>query len=232
MENKNAKILYAEDDETLSFVTKDNLEQRGYNVDFAPDGEVAVSLYNKGTYDICILDVMMPKLDGFTVAQKIREVNKQIPILFLTAKSTNEDKIFGLKTGADDYITKPFSIDELVLKIEIFLKRKNIVEDDIKTNKYQIGQTIFDAGNQEINYQDQKKGLTAKEAQLLQFLIENKDRVIKREDILIKLWGKDDYFLGRSLDVFISRLRKYLKPDNSIRIENIHGVGFRFEVNN
>lgn len=229
MENSNAKILYAEDDETLSFITKDNLELKGYKIDFAPDGEEALNLFSKNSYDLCILDVMMPKLDGFTVAQKIREVNKQIPILFLTAKSTSDDKIFGLKTGADDYITKPFSIDELVLRIEVFLKRKNIVED-VKRNIYKIGNTRVDFTNLVLIHLNQKTVLTAKEAQVLKFLIDNKDRVIRREEILKNLWGKDDYFMGRSLDVFISRLRKYLKSDSSIRIDNIHGVGFKFEV--
>ena len=227
MSDSKARVFYVEDDETLSFVTKDNLEINGYKVDHYLDGESAIKGFGSD-YDICILDVMIPKKDGFEVAKEIRKVNSEIPILFLTAKSLKEDRIAGLKLGADDYITKPFSIEELILKIEVFLKRKYI---DIKsTNKVSIGKYEFDYNNLTLSIDASSETLTQKEADLLKMLAENKNQVIKRETILERIWGQNDYFLGRSMDVFISRLRKYLKGDENIQIENVHGVGFRFIV--
>ena len=227
MSDSKARVFYVEDDETLSFVTKDNLEINGYLVDHFLDGESAIKGFGSD-YDICILDVMIPKKDGFEVAKEIRKINSEIPILFLTAKSLKEDRIAGLKLGADDYITKPFSIEELILKIEVFLKRKYI---DIKsTNKVSIGKYEFDYNNLTLSIDASSETLTQKEADLLKMLAENKNQVIKRETILERIWGQNDYFLGRSMDVFISRLRKYLKGDENIQIENVHGVGFRFIV--
>ena len=224
------KILYAEDDETLSFVTKDNLEINGFSVTHCMDGEEAIEAFSKNTFDLCILDVMMPKKDGFTVATEIRKKNAEIPILFLTAKSLKDDKITGLKLGADDYITKPFSIEELVLKIGIFLKRKNI--NQIKQDHMNIGSLSFDYRNLSIiGPSGVEKILTQREADLLKILFENKNNIIKREEILEKVWGQNDYFLGRSMDVFISRLRKYLVEDPSVKIDNIHGVGFKMNIN-
>ncbi len=222
-----AKIFYVEDDETLSFVTKDNLEINGYQVDHFLDGEAAIEAFSN-QYDICILDVMLPKKDGFTLATEIRRKNSEIPILFLTAKSLKEDRIMGLKLGADDYITKPFSIEELILKVEVFLKRKYI---DIQVvSKISLGIYEFDYKNLSLALDDDVETLTQKEADLLKMLTENRNQVIKREDILEKIWGQNDYFLGRSMDVFISRLRKYLKADPNISIDNVHGVGFRFVI--
>lgn len=222
-----AKIFYVEDDETLSFVTKDNLEINGYEVDHFLDGESAINAFGS-QYDICILDVMLPKKDGFSLAMDIRKKNSEIPIIFLTAKSMKEDRIAGLKLGADDYITKPFSIEELILKVEVFLKRKYI---DIQVaNKISLGNYEFDYKNLSLILEDSVETLTQKEADLLKMLAENKNQVIKREDILEKIWGQNDYFLGRSMDVFISRLRKYLKGDPTIAIDNVHGVGFRFNI--
>lgn len=220
-----ARILYAEDDETLSFITKDNLEINGYEVSHASDGEAALSKFNEESFDICVLDVMMPKMDGYKVAENIRKVNAQIPILFLTAKSLKEDKIKGLQLGADDYITKPFSIEELVLKIEVFLRRKYISNPD--ADLVALGDYSFDYTNLKLTQGESEKGLTQKEGDLLKMLILNKNQILKRGQILKELWGEDDYFLGRSMDVFISRLRKYLKGDPIIKIENVHGVGFR-----
>ena len=222
-----AHLLYVEDDESLSFVTRDNLELEGYQVTYCEDGKKAMDTFPKENFDLCILDVMLPEVDGYTIAKEIRKVNTQIPIIFLTAKSLKEDKIHGLRLGADDYITKPFSIEELILKIEIFLKRSQIVTKE-QVSVFQVGQFSFDYKNLELLKDDSKKQLTQKEADLLKFFIENKNEVLKRAQILESLWGEDDYFMGRSLDVFISRLRKYLKADNSIKIENIHGVGFKF----
>ncbi len=221
-----ARILYVEDDETLSFITKDNLELNGYVVTHCEDGDSAIEKYKKDNYDLIILDVMLPIKDGYDIAKEIRRVDKNIPILFLSAKSMKEDRIHGLEIGGDDYITKPFSIEELILRIEVFLKRKYI--NTVNLGKLQLGDYHLDYTNLKLFYhEDLVKNLTQKECDLLKLLIENKDHTLKREVILEKLWGENDYFLGRSMDVFISRLRKYLKMDESIRIENVHGVGFR-----
>ncbi|ENA1807818.1 response regulator transcription factor, partial [Flavobacterium psychrophilum] len=205
----NFKILYTEDDETLAFLTKDNLEQNNYNITHCNDGQIALDTFKNNPFDICILDIMMPKVDGFELATAIRKLNTNIPILFLSAKTLKEDRIKGLKLGADDYLIKPFSIEELLLKIEIFLKRslKNNFEEK---NIYTLGKYQFDSKNYVIFTDDQKIKLTERESQLLKFFLNNKNVVLKREEILKSLWGDDDYFMGRSLDVFISRLRKIL----------------------
>lgn len=226
-----AKILYVEDDESLSFVTRDNLELQGYDVMQSVDGKKGLELFKSEDFDLCVLDVMLPEMDGYTLAKEIRKIDEEIPILFLTAKSLKEDKIHGLKLGADDYITKPFSIEELILKIEIFLRRRNINgggQSPVNT----LGIFEFDYPNLTLKDGEKEETLTQKEADLLKLFVDNPNQVLKRSDILIKLWGEDDYFLGRSLDVFISRLRKYLKKDESLKIENIHGVGFRLKTQN
>ena len=228
MKEIKGRIFYVEDDETLSFVTKDNLEINNYNVTHFADGESAINGFDSALYDICILDVMLPKKDGFAIATEIRKRNPEIPIIFLTAKSMKDDRIAGLRLGADDYITKPFSIEELILKVEVFLKRKYI--DYQVSDKIQLGIYEFDYKNLTLSLNDEAETLTQKEADLLKMLAENRNQVIKREEILEKIWGQNDYFLGRSMDVFISRLRKYLKADDKIMIENVHGVGFRFIV--
>jgi DNA-binding response OmpR family regulator len=222
---KKAHILYVEDDESLSFVTRDNLELQGYLITYCEDGRKALGVIHEEEFDLCILDVMLPEVDGFTLAREIRKFNPHVPILFLTAKSLKEDRIHGLKIGADDYITKPFSIEELILKIEVFLRRSRVVQPT--PSRIRIGRFELDYPNLTLYYRDQEKRLTQKEADLLKLLAENRNEIIKRSTILEKLWGQDDYFLGRSLDVFISRLRKYLRPDENLKIENIHGVGFR-----
>lgn len=226
-----ANLLYVEDDESLSFVTKDNLELQGFKVKHCADGKEAMETIKNHQFDLCILDVMLPDVDGFSIAHEIRKFDKQVPILFLTARSLKEDKIHGLRLGADDYITKPFSIEELILKVQIFLKRRNIVgSTDEQLTEFDLGQYTFDYKNLELKLGEAIKKLTQKEADLLRFFVRNKNEVLKRSDILETLWGEDDYFMGRSLDVFISRLRKYLKQDESLKIENIHGVGFRLKT--
>lgn len=224
-----AKLLYVEDDASLSFVTRDNLELQEYEVVHCADGKEALEQFKAQSFDLCILDVMLPEIDGFQVAEEIRKYDKQIPIIFLTAKSLKDDKIHGLKIGGDDYITKPFSIEELILKIEIFLRRSQIAPNN-SGDIFMIGEYQFDHPNLQLSLGDEERTLTQKEADLLKMFVENKNNVLKRSEILIKLWGEDDYFLGRSLDVFISRLRKYLKQDETLKIENIHGVGFRLKV--
>jgi len=220
------KILYVEDDPTLGFVTVDNLMLKGYAVVHETNGISAFKKFKNEQFDICILDVMLPQMDGFELAEKIRLLNKQIPIIFLTAKSLKEDKLMGLTLGADDYITKPFSMEELILKIQIFLKRKYIHQNENR-QLFQIGIFKLDYDNLILKSKDKEQMLTQKEVDLLKELIMNKNNILKREQILEKLWGRNDYFLGRSMDVFISRLRKYLKDDPGLRIENVHGVGFK-----
>ncbi len=224
-----AKILYVEDDQTLSFVTRDNLESHGYAIDFCEDGEQALKLYNANHYDLCILDVMLPKMDGFEVAASIREKDVDIPIIFLTAKSTKEDKIHGLRLGGDDYITKPFSIEELILKIEVFLKRSGQLRLE-SIEVHNIGEYTFSVKNQRLTFNNKIKELTQRESELLCMFCENRDTIVKRDDLLMKVWGDDHYFASRSLDVFVSRLRKYLREDPKVKIENIHNVGYRLII--
>ncbi len=225
-----AHLLYVEDDESLSFVTRDNLELQGYQITHCATGKEALHLIDAQTPDIdlYILDVMLPDIDGFAIARRIREQDTHTPILFLTAKSLKEDRLKGLRLGADDYITKPFSIEELLLKVEIFLRRSQIPLPD-STSEYALGQFRFDYQNLLLKGDGEPRQLTQKEADLLRLFAEQRNQVIRRSDILKKLWGEDDYFLGRSLDVFISRLRKYLRKDTQLKIENIHGVGFRLK---
>jgi DNA-binding response OmpR family regulator len=222
-----AHLLYVEDDESLSFVTRDNLLLQGYEITHCINGKEALEKARAQSFDLCILDVMLPEMDGFTLAQEIRALNPHVPIIFLTAKSLKEDKLYGLKIGGDDYITKPFSIEELLLKIEIFLRRRNIHQPPAPT-QYRFGEYEFDYENLQLARKGDSRTLTQKEADLLRFFLDHPNQVIKRATILEELWGEDDYFMGRSLDVFISRLRKYLAEDESLKIENIHGVGFKF----
>ncbi len=224
------KILYVEDDLTLSFVTRDNLEQHGFVIDFCEDGESALKLFKKNTYDLCIFDVMLPKMDGFELARLIRQSNEDVPILFLTAKSTKEDKLHGLKLGADDYITKPFSIEELALKVKVFLKRSGVKGSFSTESHFQIGQYTFDANNQTLRIGGETRQLTLRETQILKLFCQNKNAIVKRDDLLMKVWGEDHYFASRSLDVFISRIRKYLALDRAISIENIHNVGYKLSL--
>lgn len=223
-------LLYVEDDESLGFVTKDNLEMQGYDITHCTDGKSALETAKSGNFDLCILDIMLPEMDGFAVAEEIRRFNADIPIIFLSAKSLKEDKIKGLRLGADDYITKPFSIEELILKVEVFLRRRNISNGAATTSLYHFGGYEFDYKNLGLTFNGQTETLTQREADLLKYFLDHPNQVIKRSDILEKLWGEDDYFMGRSLDVFISRLRKYLRHDDKLKVENIHGVGFRFNM--
>lgn len=225
------KILLVEDDPSLGFVMKDNLQMKGYDVTLCSDGEAGEKTFFQHPFDLCILDVMMPKKDGFMVAQTIRQKNQNVPILFVTAKSLLEDKISGFTAGGDDYITKPFSVEELCLRIEVFLRRSNgAVKVDEGATEFTVGQFHFNSQNLTLSREGETKTLTQKESDVLRLLCQNQDRVLKREEILNAVWGDDDYFLGRSMDVFISKLRKYLKEDPRVQIVNYHGVGFRLEI--
>jgi len=225
----NPKILLVEDDPGLGFVIKDNLDLKGYQVTLCEDGEEGWTQFKMHAPDICILDVMMPRKDGFSLAQAIRAQNENVPILFITAKSMLEDKIAGFRAGGDDYITKPFSIEELCLRIEVFLRRSGAYAQPAD-EPLCIGEFQFDSQNFTLRHPQSTKTLTSKEAEVLRLLFRHKDRVLKREEILKNVWGNDDYFLGRSMDVFISKLRKYLKDDPRVQIVNYHGVGFKLEL--
>ncbi len=225
-----AKILYVEDDPYLSYVTQDNLELQGYEIVCCENGEDALECFHSGDFNLCILDIMLPKMDGFTLAENIRKKNQDIPILFLSAKSLKEDRIKGLRLGADDYIVKPFSIEELVLRIEVFLKRSK-VRTQTKTKPIQkFGEYMFNSDNLQLHYKDSSLKLTKREAELLSYFLTHRNKVLDRDDILRNVWGADSYFVGRSLDVFISRLRKYFKDDDTVCIRNVHGHGFIFET--
>ncbi|SHJ25932.1 two component transcriptional regulator, winged helix family [Tangfeifania diversioriginum] len=231
--SESVKLLLVEDDEALRFIVKDNLEQNNYEVDVAPNGQEAIEFFNANNYHLIVLDVMLPKIDGFKVAEYIREKNEQVPIIFLTARSMTEDKIKGLSIGGDDYIPKPFSMEELLLKIKVFLKRSSntITEQESATPQTKkIGRFIFLPEEHTLNIDNHTRKLTLKEVELIKFFAENANKVLSRNEILETVWGSNDYFLGRSLDVFISRLRKYFKADPNIQIINLHGVGFRFSI--
>jgi len=222
------KILLVEDDPSLGFVIQDNLVMKGYEVTLCVDGNEGEQMFMSTAFHLCILDVMLPRKDGFSLARSIREKNAEVPIIFLTAKTMLEDKLKGFETGADDFITKPFSLDELFYRIEVFLRRTqhaDIAEKVIKVGKFQ-----FDPFSFTLKHDHHEKTLTQKEAEVLKLLYRNRDRVLKREEILTQVWGDDDYFMGRSMDVFISKLRKYLRTDPDIQIVNYHGVGFRLEI--
>ncbi len=231
-EAKDIRILLAEDDSNLGFVVQDNLKSNGYQVTLCPDGEIALKTFASEPFDLCILDVMMPKKDGFAVAETIRDVNKEVPIIFLTAKTMQADKVKGFMLGADDYITKPFDFQEFILRVESILRRtKTLTEqEEEKVEQYTIGEYSFDIKNQILIHPKEEKKLTKKETRILSFLCEHLNDIAPRELILKNIWGNDDYFSGRSMDVFISKLRKYLSFDENIQISNIHGVGFKLEV--
>ncbi len=230
--NSTIKLLLVEDDDALRFIVKDNLEQNGYYVDIAENGQEAIELFDGNDYHLIILDVMLPKIDGFKVAEYIRKNNEQVPVIFLTARSMTEDKITGLSIGGDDYISKPFSMEELLLKIKIFLKRSNTLPSESlnHNNSKRIGKFLFYPDELSLTLGDETRKLTIKEMELIKFFSENINRVLNRNEILERVWGSNDYFLGRSLDVFISRLRKYFKADPNIKIVNLHGIGFRFSI--
>jgi DNA-binding response OmpR family regulator len=224
------KILLAEDDTNLGFVISDHLKSDGYHVTLCTDGSEALKRFNEETFHLCVFDVMMPRKDGFTLAREIRKVNTEVPILFLTAKSMTQDKVEGFKAGGDDYLTKPFSVEELQVRVKALLKRVNISTEEKEETTFQIGTYTFDTVNFTLKHPQFEKTLTKKEAQILKILCKFQNQVVARDLVLNAVWGQDDYFVGRSLDVFITKLRKYLKEDERLGIANVHGVGFKLEV--
>lgn len=231
MKQYNLRILLAEDDPNLGTVLKDSLELEDNYVELFDDGEKAWNAFNKDDFDICVLDVMMPKKDGFTLAEEIKKVDKFIPIIFLTAKSMPEDKIKGLSIGADDYITKPFSFEELNLRIEAIMRRvKDLRQPDNDQKEYTIGKYIYNSDYRTLYFGKEEQKLTTKEGELLRLLAFNKNQILDRDIALKTIWGNDNYFTGRSMDVYITKLRKYLKEDDTIEIVNIHGKGFKLLI--
>lgn len=225
MEEKQS-ILLCEDDENLGMLLREYLQAKGYHAELCPDGEVGYRTFLKGKFDICVLDVMMPVKDGFTLAQEIRAANAEMPIIFLTAKALKEDILEGFKIGADDYITKPFSMEELVFRIEAVLRR--VCGKKSKENTlYKIGGFMFDTQKQLLTIEGQQTKLTTKESELLALLCAHANEILQRDFALKTIWIDDNYFNARSMDVYITKLRKHLKADPTIEIINIHGKGYK-----
>ena len=224
------KILLAEDDLNLGVLLVDYLESEGFDVMLCKDGELALKAFENNQFDLCLLDVMMPKMDGFALAKAIKLQDKKIPVIFITAKSLKEDKLKGYDLGGDDYITKPFDEEELLWKIKAVVRRIPDTKSKVTNGIILIGSYTFDFNNQSLTICNTTKRITEKESDILNYLYTHRNKVIKREELLKELWGENDYFLGRSLDVFISKIRKYLKEDSRLNIENVFGVGFVFNV--
>lgn len=230
MTNKPTKILLIEDDQNLGEVLKDFLYEEGYSVDLEKDGQIARDKINRRKYDLCIIDIMLPHVNGFQIAESLREHDQSTPIIFLTAKTLKKDRIRGFKAGADDYITKPFSTEELNLRIKAILKRSGQAQEEDNKIIYDVGKYTFDYHNLTLKTGKEVTSLTRKEADLLALLCKNKNNLVSRELALREIWGENDYFAGRSMDVFVTRLRKYLRRDKNIIIKNVHGSGFRLEI--
>lgn len=224
--NSKFKILLAEDDANLGLLLSDYLIAQGYEVDLCVNGEFALEQFKASQYNLCLLDVMMPKLDGYTLAKEIKKIDSTLPIIFITAKSSKDDKFKAYDLGADDFITKPFDEEELLWKLKVYSRRVN--SDD--QSDVMIGKYSFSYKNQSLTINNEVNRITEKETELIKFLYDHKNVLVKREDLLLAVWGTNDYFLGRSLDVFITKIRKYLNKDSSVSIENVFAKGFIFNV--
>jgi DNA-binding response OmpR family regulator len=224
------KILLAEDDLNLGVLLVDYLDSEGFDVKLCKDGEIALRAFRSTAFDLCLLDVMLPKLDGFSLAKEIRDQDKLIPVIFITARSSKEDKLKGYDLDADDYVTKPFDEEELLWKIKAVIRRIPENKTETKADVVSLGNYTFDPNNQCLVIAGKAKRITEKESDILKYLSNHQNKVIKREDMLKEIWGENDYFFGRSLDVFITKMRKYLKEDPALSIENVFGVGFIFNV--
>ncbi|GAB3510584.1 response regulator transcription factor [Spirosoma knui] len=220
MSAPSARILFVEDDVNLGFVIRDTLENEAFSVTHCLNGADGWATFQADRFDLCLLDVMLPQSDGFTLAQQIRAVNVHVPILFLSALADKDNRLQGLRLGADDYLTKPFSIDELILKINVFLRRT------IAVRKISASDTLLNRQNLTLHVNGETHTLTHREADVLAYFLDRSNQLIRRDELLRAVWGDDDYFMGRSLDVYISRLRKRLASTPDVRIENVHGVGF------
>ena len=230
MKKHKADILLVEDDQNLGFILKDYLEMEGYQVNLQKDGQAGLESFRENSFDLCILDVMMPIKDGFDLAKEIKGIKPEVPFIFLTAKGMEKDRIHGLKIGAEDYITKPFSTEELKLRLEVILRRVSLPSNKRSDEIYKIGAYSFDYNNQILKHDQEEKRLTKKESLVLRLLCVNINQLVRREIALKTIWGADDYFMGRSMDVYIAKLRSYLKNDEKVNILNVHGTGFKLEV--
>jgi DNA-binding response OmpR family regulator len=226
---KKTKVLYVEDETFLAKIVSETLESRGYDVILEEDGGKAVQKFSEVKPDVCVLDIMLPNKDGFAIADEIREKNSEVPIIFLSAKSQTTDVISGFKSGANDYIRKPFSIEELIVRIENVLRHKPIDTADVE--EVTIGAYVFNLKRQTLNHPDEQKKLSYRESELLRLLYESRDKIVERSEILTLLWGSDSFFNSRTLDVYITKLRGYLKHDPFIEIITIKGIGYRFVSN-
>ncbi|MES1216464.1 MAG: response regulator transcription factor [Bacteroidota bacterium] len=220
------RILLVEEDVSLGYVLKEYLELHHFHIELAKDGEAALQAFNRSHFDVCILDVMLPKKDGFAVAFEIKQVNEKMPIIFLTAKSLKIDKLKGFNLGADDYMVKPVDEEELIARIQAVMRRVSPETNDKANHQFIIGKYVFDFNNQVLMIGDKKQFITVKEAAVLKLLCEHKGKILDRKQALKRLWGESDYFTRRSMDVFISHLRKYLSDDPAIEIKNVHGKGY------
>lgn len=218
-------ILLAEDDENLAYVIRDYFNLMGYKTILCSNGNIAWDTFCNERINLCLLDVMLPGMDGFSLGEKIRQKDQSVPIIYLTAKSMKEDKLLGFKIGADDYVTKPFDIEELSMRIAVFIKRKDKTQAGFAQTL--LGNMIFDYSNLQLKSESDTFNLTQREADVLNMLVLNKNNVVKRDELLLKIWGSDDYFLGRSLDVYISKIRKFFKVNDAVTIQNVHSVGFK-----
>ena len=228
MENK-LHILLCEDEESLGMLVREYLQAKGYDAELYLDGEAGYKAFVKGEYDMCLLDVMMPKMDGFTLARELRMINAEVPIMFLTAKNLKDDILEGLKLGADDYLTKPFSMDELVYRMEAILRRVKARNKQMAV-RYQLGRFVFDTQRQLLTIGEKSTKLTTKESELLTMLCTHMNDVLERDLALKTIWIDDNYFNARSMDVYITKLRKHLKDDPNVEINNVHGKGYRLVV--
>ena len=227
MDNEKVKVLLAEDDKNLGNILKSYLEAKGYPATLCVNGQDAFLEFNKNKYDFCIVDVMMPVKDGFTLAKEIRNIDKKVPILFLTAKSMQEDKLKGFEIGADDYLTKPFNMEDLLARMEAILRRSIMEDEEPEGDTYVLGKMEFNFVRQTLSMGKEEVKLTSKEAALLKLLCQNLNDVVDRSVALNKIWLDDSYFNARSMDVYITKLRKYLKMDPAVELINVHGVGFK-----
>lgn len=227
--DKKLNILLAEDDENLGLLLHSYLKTKGFQVELARNGKLAFEMFNQQSFDFCIFDVMMPEMDGFTLAKEIREIDKKVPVLFLTAKSMKEDKLEGFALGADDYMTKPFSMEELLARIEAILRRTDTVQNT-EEDFYMVGNIKFDSQTRMLHTKGGPTKLTTKENQLLKLLCKNQNEILDRQATLRAIWGDDNYFNGRSMDVYIAKLRKLLREDERVEIMNVHGKGFQLLV--
>ncbi len=232
MENK-IKVLLAEDDRNLGNILRTYLEAKGYAARLAVNGQEAFDIFSKEPFNFCIVDVMMPVKDGFSLAKDIRKIDATIPILFLTAKSLEEDKLKGFQAGGDDYLTKPFSMEELLARMEAILRRASMIQNSTGGKGiYEIGKFVFDYNHQQLIINGIEQKLTSKEAELLKLLCDHINQVVDRSFALNRIWQNDSYFNARSMDVYIAKLRKYLKEDDSVELINVHGIGFKLVTNN